>query len=155
MTHQRTKVVPLKNHKFHLRRLQPEVGSFIFMRMLGLSVRVAQDQPVQSKTESQPSEPRAEISGEMRVRALTFAAQSTMPFEDFKFVQQSCMKVASIVVSKPEGDFPMPIMTDEGAWTPNGADVAYDIGLVMQLTTEVMVFCFADFFDDSGHGSPT
>lgn len=152
----RSKVVELSSRKFEIRRLSPEIGSFIFMRMLGVSMRTAaverESKPASAKEEKE-SEPAPEISGEMKVRALTFSVFSGgMGFEDFKFIQNGCMRVVSVVENRAGIDFPLPIMDDAGKWTPDGISLSFDVGLVMRLTTEVLIFCFADFFEGSGLG---
>jgi hypothetical protein len=44
----------------------------------------------------------------------------------------------------------MPLVSDDGRWTY--LEVAEDIGLVMRLTVEVLVFNLADFFSGGGLG---
>lgn len=159
MTMARSKTVELQGRKFQLRRLPTELGSFIFMRMLGVSMRAAAatletQRPDTSReapaTDAPPSPPP---TGEEQVRALSFSVFSGgMPFEDFKFIQTGCMKVVSIIEERSEQEFPMPVMLDNGAWTPSGEDLSYDVGLVMRLTTEVLILCFADFFGGGGLG---
>jgi hypothetical protein len=52
------------------------------------------------------------------------------------------------IVKVAEGEaFPMPIMSDAGEWTKDGQAVVDDVQLLMNLTTEVLVICFADFFE--------
>lgn len=152
----KNKIVPLGAEKFELRKLPTEVGSFIFMRMLGASMRMAASDKEEAPASTEESESTPVITGEMRVRALVFSVMSSgMSFEDFKFVQSSCMKVTSVVVDRAGQDFPMPVMTDNGAWTPEGKDLACNPGSVMQLVSAVLVFCFADFFDGASLGSLT
>lgn len=156
----RSKVVEASGHKFQIRRLPPDAGSFIFMRMLGTSMRMAssvdekEKKPSAQKESSKESKVAlTETSGEMRVRALSFSVFSGgISFEDFKFIQDNCMKVASIVETRSGVEFPLPIMSDEGTWMPEGELVADDVGLVMKLTTEVLILCFADFFAESSLG---
>lgn len=155
----RSKVVELSGRKFHLRKLSPEVGSFILMRMLGVSMQAEAARPTQPDASQAPrsvEEAPVDITGEMHVRAITFRVFSGgMGFEDFKFVQDNCMRAVSIVEERAGVDFPMPIMNDSGVWTAEGEFVAEDVGLVMRLTTEVLIFCFAGFFAASGPGLPT
>lgn len=152
----RSKVVELKNASYEVRRLLPEVGSFIFMRMMGLSMRMAQDNADRSAskpaaTEVQTEEvPEPVISGEMRVRALAFSVFSGgIAFTDFKFIQDACLKSVS---KKNEAGLFMPIMSDGGVWTGDGEEVRNDVGLVMQLTTEVLIYCFGSFFESTNPG---
>lgn len=157
----RSKVVELSDRKFQIRKLPPEVGSFIFMRMLGISMKsaaAASEAPTSTVVADEPAAAVEEVApqatGEMRVRALSFAvfSGSGIGFEDFKFIQNSCMRAVSVVDVRSETEFPMPVMTDSGVWTKAGSDLSDDVGLVMRITTEVLVFCFSDFFEGSGIG---
>lgn len=151
----RSKVVELSNKKFDIRKLPPEVGSFILMRMMGVSVKMMRDEPPIKHKEAAPAptevKPPEKISGETHVRLTAFTVLSGgVAFEDFTFIQASCMKVISCYNA---AGFAMPIMSDSGEWTKDvGEDVADDVGLVMKLTTEVLVFCFADFFESGSLG---
>ena len=154
----RSKVVPVAGNKYQLGMLPPEVGSFIFMRMLGVSLRTAQsDEPTKAtepraETPAQPKE-ESKINGEMRVRALAFAVFSNgITFDDFKFIQKQCMMVVSKLEERAGTEFPTPVMNSDGAWTPQGEELRDNPLTVSQLTTEVLVFCFADFFDGNGIG---
>lgn len=163
MQQTRSKVVPLFGKRFQLRRLPTTVGSYIFMRMMGASWRAAAAnadavQPKPRAAAEEPTIPPEKATGEMQVRALAFSVLSgAMGYEDFKFVQDACLRVVSLIneqASEVAGnDIPIPIMTDDGRWSPAAVDIADNVGLVMQLTTEVLVFCFADFFEGSGLGS--
>jgi hypothetical protein len=157
----KSKIVELSGTKYHIRKLPPDVGSFIFMRILGISMRQSAEnaekaRPVASKKQEEAEEAAEEtkISGEMRVRALSFAVFSggAVSFADFKLIQQSCMQVVGVVVDRAGTSFPMPIMSDLNDWTKEGEDLASNVGLVMRLTTEVLIFAFADFFEDGGTG---
>ncbi len=160
----RTKIVTFKELEFELRRLLPEVGSFIFMKMMGLSMRSAQEaaeraasQPAEAQSTAEaassapePAAPSSEVTGELRVRALAFSVfTGGVSFDDFKFIQTACLKAVS---RKNEHGLFMPIMSDSGVWTGDGKEVREDVGLVMQLTTEVLILCFADFFDETNPG---
>jgi hypothetical protein len=152
----RSKAVELKGLSFELRRLLPEVGSFIFMRMMGMNMRMAQENAERAapKSEQQSTEdamPAEPISGELRVRALAFSVfAGGIAFDDFKFIQSACLKSVS---RKNDAGLYMPIMSDGGVWTGDGKEVRDDVGLVMQLTTEVLIFCFADFFEETSPGT--
>ena len=149
----RSKVVELNGKKFELRRLPPEEGSFIFMRILGVSMKMRSDIPTPKTEEAAGSADLPKATGEMQVKALAFAVFSGgMGFSDFKFIQNACMRVVSL---HNEAGLPMPVMTDDGTWTADGKDLADDVGMVMKLTSEVLVFCFADFFEGGGLGSLT
>lgn len=151
--HTRSKVVELSGYKFRIHKLPPEVGSFILMRLLGVSMRMAaSSEPV--KKDEQPKQQEVEISGEMKVRAITFSVFSGgLSFEDFKFIQEHCMKVVSVVKVREDVEFPLPVMLADGSYTPDGSFIADSITLITKLTTEVLVLCFADFFEESSPGS--
>ncbi len=158
----RSKVVSINDKKFEVRRLAPEVGTFILMRMLGISMRsAAEREPATQHSAKQESfaateetqEPTVGV-GEMRVRALSFAVMSGgISFEDFRFIQSACMKCVAKIENRAGVDFPLPIVDDKGVWTPDGVDVANDVGALTRLTTEVLILCFADFFDASVLGT--
>lgn len=152
----------IEGHRYLLRKLPTEVGSFILMRMLGIQMRVAaaNAEEQMAKEASKPAElsvqqeERPKPSGEDMVRAIVFSLFSggVMSFEDFKFIQQSCMKVTSIIKEREGHDFPMPVMDDHGRWSTDGAVLADESSLVVRLTTEVLILCFADFFGGSSTG---
>lgn len=160
----RTKVVPLGGKRYQLRRLPPDVGSFIFMRMMGINMRIAQEEADRavlkqphygSQMDTQPQKvekPVAKPTGEAQVRALSFIVMSGgIPFEDFQFIQRACIKAVSRVDTTQGQEFPIPVMADSGQWAD--LDLADNISLVMSLTTEVLVHSFADFFDGTTGGS--
>jgi hypothetical protein len=152
----RSKVVELSGKKFEVRRLPADVGSFIFMRMMGIGIRNLSETPQAAKPAEQPVV-ETKMTGEMRVRAMFFTVFSgNISFEDFKFIQNACMKSVSCIKHQADTDFPMPIMTDNGAWTPDaGEEISMDSGMIMKLTSEVLVFCFADFFEEGSLGLQT
>jgi len=114
--------------------------------------RVAAPEPSSERKEESAAEEQV-VTGEMRVRALSFGVFSGgMNFADFKFIQDNCMRSVAIISERGGSEFPMPLVTGDGVWTPEGQPIADDIGLVMRLTTEVLVFCFSDFFAEGGHG---
>jgi hypothetical protein len=132
----------------------PEVGSFIFMRMMGLHMRMLQERlDKEAKKDEEPKkeeEAKEKVSGEMQVRALTFSIFSGgIGFEDFKFIQSECLKAVS---KRNEVGAFMPIISDGGVWTVDGEEVKNDVGLVMKLTTEVLILCYSDFFEESSPG---
>jgi hypothetical protein len=151
---QRSKIVELSGIRFQIRRLPPEVGSFIFMRMLGVSMRDrAEAKPQKQEPQEAESAAPQDITGETRVRALSFSVFSGgMSFADFQFIQAHCLQAVGVMKERAGSEFAMPLVTSDGVWTPDGKPIEDDIGLVMRLTTEVLVFCFADFFGESGPG---
>lgn len=145
----RSKVVELGGRRFELRRLPPEQGSFILMKMMGVAMRAAaKDAEGQAPQAQQQETETPVIDSETKVRALVFSVFSGgLGFDDFKFVQNACLRCASVV---NESGLPIPLMNDFGEWT--NKDMAEDVGLVMKLTSEVLVFCFAGFFDGGSPG---
>lgn len=151
----RSKVVELNGQKYELRKLAPDVGSFIFMRMMGLSLRsraAEKEQQEELPKSTEPAPEPAKISGEMQVRALAFSVfAGAIGFDDFKFIQNACIKAVS--KQRTDTGMFMPVMNDAGQWTKDGDDIETNVGLAMNLTTEVLILCFADFFESSSLGS--
>lgn len=146
----RTKVVSIGTSQFELRRLPPEEGSFIFMRMLGISMRMRADAPQRMLTaeEKLAMENAPKATGEDQVRALAFHVTSgAITFEDFKFIQRACVRCVSVFEEHGGQNLPMPILIDTGEYAPAGAAIAQQPSMLVRLMTEVLVFCFADFFD--------
>ena len=153
MLQPRVKQIEIGARKFELRRLSPEVGTFILMRMMGVQMRDQPAVPVQTAPATADKPPAVEISGETRVRVLSFVVFSgAIGFEDFKFIQQHCMRCVALISETAGESFPMPIVSDGGEWTKDGQAIADDVGLVMKLTTEVLILCFADFFEAGATG---
>jgi hypothetical protein len=158
----RSKVVDLDGTKFHVRKLTPDVGSFILMRMLGLSMQAArveaEKHPEKTGREYEAprpveAKPEVKVSGEDRTRALVFSIMSSgISFEEFSVVQKAWMQAVTVPYVVDGIDMPMPVMSHDGAWTKHGEGLANDVALVMRLTSEVLVFCFASFFEPSGPG---
>jgi len=149
----RSKVVEFDGKKYEIRRLAPDIGSFIFMRMMGLSLRsrAAERELAEDLPKNDPAEPSVPISGEMQVRALAFSVFSgAIGFDDFKFIQNACVRAVSKL--RVDTGMYMPVMADNGMWTKDGEDLENSVGAVMHLTTEVLILCFADFFEKPSLG---
>ena len=149
----RSKVVPIDGVNYQVSKLPPEEGGFILMRMVGVSMRTANDdapkKPTKKEKEPNVDEKKAVVDGETHVRALSFMVFSgAIAFADFKFIQSACMRCIARIENRSGVEFPMPVMSDAGEWTDE--TLVNNIGLVMKLMTEVLVFCFADFFDGGG-----
>ncbi len=151
----RTKAVTIGPNQYELRRLLPEEGSFIFMRMLGISMRMRADAPQKTLTaeEKLALENAPKATGEAQVRALAFHVTSgSITFEDFKFIQRACVRCVSVFEEHGGQSLPMPILMDNGEYAPAGALISQQPSLLVRLMTEVLVFCFADFFDGNVPG---
>lgn len=141
----KTKEIQIGDNSFQLRKLDPEAGSFILMRMIG-----ALQSGVAASTGEANATPTGEVpSGEDMVRAVAFGAFFRgLDFEMYRFVQKHCLACVSVL----KGDAPIPIVSDGGAWVATEVDSG-DVAAIMRLTVEVLVFNFADFFDQGGFGS--
>ncbi len=128
--------VDLSGQTFVIRRMSPEVGSFITTRIL----LAAADQVGQA------------VKDGTLFSAFT-AFLRGLDFEAFKFVQHSCLAVVDRMEKLPGITAPtaMPIMNQDGSWT--APDVAADLQLVLGLTTQSLMFNVADFFAQSGSPS--
>jgi hypothetical protein len=155
----RTKQVDIASRRFELRRLPPEVGSFILFRLMGASMRMSAERPAPTKKadaadEASTDEAIKNMTGADRIRALAFAVFSGgMSFDDFKFVQQSCMRAAAVLVERGGQAFPMPLMLDNGDWTPDAEELSGEPGTVNNLVMEVLIHSLASFFETSGQSS--
>ena len=131
-----TTTVEINGQTFIIRRMLPEVGSFITTRIL----LAAADQVGQAAKEG------------TLFSAFT-AFLRGLDFESFKFVQHSCLSVVDRMEQLPGIAAPtaMPIMNQDGSWT--APDVAADLQLVLSLTTQSLMFNVADFFAQSGSPS--
>ena len=147
----KTKLVTLNGQNFQIGKVPPEAGGFILLRMIGANIQagsLARDKNSAAPT-AKPEPDKVLITGEEMVRATVFAAfLSGLPFEEFKFVQQSCMKAVAWLSNPKAVNVPMPVMNDYGAWAFE--EVGDDIGLVMQLTMEVLVWNLEGFFAAGG-----
>lgn len=144
----RSKVVELNGRRFELRRLPPEQGSFILMKMMGVGMRTAAKETDGRAPQTQQEVEVPVIDSETKVKALAFSVFSgELGFDDFKFIQNACLHCVSVV---NEAALPIPLVNDFGEWTDK--ELSEDVGLVMRLTSEVLVFCFAGFFDGGSPG---
>jgi tail assembly chaperone len=149
----KTKLVTLNNQSFQIGKVPSEAGSFILLRMIGANIQagaLARDKQPPAPAQPTEGEPDKEpATSEEMVRATVFAAfLSGLPFDEFKFVQQSCMKVVAWLSNPKAVGAPMPVMNDYGVWAFD--DIGDDIGLVMQLTMEVLVWNLEGFFAAGG-----
>jgi hypothetical protein len=144
------KLITLNGQNFQIGKVPPEAGGFILLRMIGANIQagsLARDK--QNKQVEQPPVDKAPATGEEMVRATVFAAfLSGLTFEEFKFVQQSCMKAVAWLSNPKAVGVAMPVMNDYGAWAFE--EIGDDIGLVMQLTMEVLVWNLEGFFAAGG-----
>ena len=144
----RTTVVEVNGGKYQLGRLAPDAGSFILMRLLGAGISGGS---LSNDVQAPASDAVKAPTGDELVRAVVFAALiKGLEFKDLQFVQARCMAAVARLDDPKLPDKPMPLVSDDGRWTY--LEVAEDIGLVMRLTVEVLVFNLADFFSGGGLG---
>ena len=145
----KSNIVTLNEHRYQIGRVKPEVGSFILLKLLSANIRagaLAKDEQAQP-SKLQPSKDAP--TDEEMVRATIFGAfLSGLKFDEFKFVQQSCMQSVTWLSNPRAQGAPMPIMNDYGEWA--FSEISDNIGLVMQLTTEVLVWNLEGFFAAGG-----
>lgn len=145
----KTKIVELNGVRYQIRKMLPNVGSFILMKMLAAGMTAAQNLGG-GESNQKPADAGA-LSGENLVRGLVFAASQIFDFETHAFVQKSCISVCSRMEGDPE--LPMPIVNDSGVWAI--PEIRDDIALVMNLETEALIFNLSSFFDQGGMKSIT
>ena len=128
--------VELDGQTFVIRRMLPEVGSFITTRIL----LAAADQVGQAAKDG--------------TLFSAFAAfLRGLDFEAFKELQRNCLGVVDRMEQLPgiPTPTPMPIISVDGSWA--APDVAADLQLVLSLTTQSLMFNVSDFFAQSGSPS--
>ena len=124
----KTKVVDVRGQKYQIRRMRPDVGSFILARVLAAMSGGASSGPMDTAVIGQ--------SSGVFLRGLDFAT--------FSFIQNHALSV----VAKLEDDAPVPVVSDSGIYVDT--DMESDLVLVMALTVQSVVFNLADFFSDGG-----
>ena len=146
MPNPKTTTATINERQYEIRRFPPDLGVFIVMKLLGAGIRgsdVANNIPTPPKPAAEAA-PEPKQSGADTVRALASAAlMGGITFDLVQFIQRNCLALCS----RLEGATAIPIATSTGALLP---DVSDDLPLVMKLTMEVLVFNFADFFDQGG-----
>jgi len=140
--HQKTTEVPLSGHTYQIRRMLPDVGSYIWQKLMAGCFK-AQQANANDDAVAQDEVPAAQPPAADRLRILCGMAFMYLDFEAFAFVQNSCMKVTSRV----EEAGPIPVMSYDGRWSV--PDLEYNPFLVTKLMTEALVFNLSDFLSES------
>jgi hypothetical protein len=144
--------VVVNNNTYQIGKLLPEAGGFILLRLLGAGIQSGAAAQKQQDPPPAPDPDAKPLTGDEAVRAIAFGAfMRNLPFEEFKFVQQGCMKSAAWLSDPKTPGVPMPLMNDYGQWTYPW--MAKDLDLVMKLTMEVLVWNLSDFFSGGGLAS--
>lgn len=142
----KTKIIEIAGTRYLIRRLAPDVGSFVLMQILKTGIKAASGAPKQYDGEYQ----RDEASDpEQVVRAMVMAlGMDSSAFEQHAFIQNKCLQACARIESNAGVDAPMPLMTDAGVWAI--AEVQDDLLTVLSLVTECLVFTLSDFFASGG-----
>jgi hypothetical protein len=141
---EKTKVIEVSGVRYQLRRFAPDAGSFILMQIIGAGTKGQTGEAPATDSVT----PKAERpSGEDLVRAVVFSAfLHGLDFDMHRFVQAKCLSLCSRLEG-PDGDTPMPLANATGQVNPALQD---DMGLVMKLEMEVLVFNLSPFFEGEG-----
>ena len=130
----KTKIVTVQDKQYQIRKLRPNIGSFIITRVMaaGVGANSGGDTPDKSLLTSM------------------FAAfLRGIDFDTFSFIQNNCLAVVARMEQIADGPLvPMPITTDTGVFA--ALDIAEDLSLVMALTIESLLFNLSDFFEGGG-----
>lgn len=139
---EKTKLVTVRDRQYQLRKMLPDVGSFIYLRMIGA---VYNNKVAQDSGEAQPAEPEVKPKPEETARLVCGVAfMRGLSFEDLQFTQRHAMMVVSLMEDMAGTLTPMPVMTDSGKWA--NPELKDDAALVQELTMEALVFNLAGFF---------
>jgi hypothetical protein len=140
----KTTVVEINGQRYQLRKLLPDVGSYIYMKMMGVLLTASAD--AQATPDADENAPKPTEQDKARMLC-TLAFMRGLSYEDLKFAQRQCMQATSRIEASPTGtDITIPIMNDFGRWAI--PEIADDISLVNNITTESLVFSLSSFFSD-------
>lgn len=146
----KTKIVTIDSSRYEIRKLPPDVGSYILMQIIGAGISASSTggSPVETPTQAQTEK----LSGEDMVRAMTFAAfLRGLDYDKYCFVQSKCIAACSRMEDRGGTELPMPIVNDSGQWAI--PEIKDNLSLVVQLTVETLVFNLSDFFAEGGLAS--
>lgn len=145
----KTKVVEVSGTSYQLRKMAPDVGSYILMRMIAAGINAGGDQNNPPSNAEATENPIPVPTGEELVRAVAFAAfLRGLDYETHSFVQKACLATCSRLEDSSGSALPMPIVNDAGVWAI--PEIRDDISLVMRLEVEALVFNLTDFFEAGG-----
>ena len=134
----RTTTIEVDGAQYQVRRLLPEVGSYIWQLLMRAVFKAQQDNPQPESVQS--SEPAPVIAPDARLRGFCAIAFMHMAFTDYKFMHDAALKV----VSQMDGNGnPIPIMADNGQWA--ATDIADSPMLVTKLITESLAWNLQGF----------
>ena len=130
----KTKIVEVDGTRYQLRKLRPNVGSYILTRMLAAGV----------STGALGSAPKDSL-----LMVVFGAFLRGLDFDTFSFIQNNCLAVVGVMKQAGDGnEVPMPLSSDSGAFAY--PEVADNLPLVMNLTVQSLMFNLSDFFEEGG-----
>ncbi len=141
----RTKTIELDGSQYVIRRLTPFVGSYIWQRLVHAIALLQQEQPERSEQKEPTEGAGPKPAPEDRLRGVCALGFMKLTSAELREVQEESMKV----LSRTENGVPMPVMTQEGRWTP-GQGLEDNPFLVTKLTVEVLVYNLIGFFAETG-----
>ena len=139
MSINRTQQVDVEGRQYQVRRLLPEIGSFIWQRLMAAMVRASAQSGFKEDKPEEHKKHKKEQNKDQEIRGLCGVAFMYLEFEEFAFIQSQCMRV----LSRFENELPMPVMSDRGQWAAE--DIADNPFLVTKLVTEVLAFNLVGF----------
>lgn len=151
---EKTKIVEIDGTRYQLRRMAPDVGSFILMRMIAAGVAAAEGSgdggQKRGKATPKPEVDRKKPTGEELVRQVAFAALLRgLDFPTHQLIQLNALAVCSRLENNAgTGELPMPIVNHAGEWAIH--DIRDNVTLVMRLEMEALVFNLSHFFEAGG-----
>lgn len=145
---EKTKVVELSGRRYLLRRMSPEIGSYVLMQIVGglTKALTSGGEPTTNESIGKSGGAAEKLRGEEFMRAVALPAFRGLDFDTHKFIQTKCVAACSRLEGDPE--MPMPIVSDSGQWAI--PEIRDDMSLVMRLEVESLVFNLAPFFEAGG-----
>lgn len=137
----KTHEVVVKEHRFRIGKLPADVGSMLYMRILGAVLA--------RKVEESATPPDAslveKITPEMRAKSLvSLAMMNGLTLDDIRLAQRSSMLVAAEREFVGDTEQWIAVVTADGRWVNH--HLAEDAGMQHLLTIEVLAFSLQDFF---------
>ena len=132
----KTKIVTIDGQRYQIRKLRPNVGSYILTRILAAGISAG--------TLEMGDKPNKSL-----LMAVFVAFLKGLDFEGFSFIQNNCLAVVGKLTDMGNGsEAPMPIVADSGIYAY--PEIAENLSLVMSLTVQSLLFNLSDFFEGGG-----
>jgi hypothetical protein len=129
---EKTKVVEVQGMRYQIRRMRPNVGSFILTRVVAAGASAASME-----------RPDANM-----LQGMFAAFLRGLDFDTFSFIQNNALSVVARLDKSDGGEIPMPIVSDDGVFAD--ANVSDDLSLTMALTVQSLIFNLSGFFSEGG-----